>query len=158
MKRSYASASAAWSPALSPDGARIAYCSDRDGAPRVWLHDRRRGTDTHLPGAPESVQRVSWSIDGDWLALLVAPQGALYAFPGVDTGRLPGFDDATFALDLLEHEQIILVPGSSFNIAARNHFRLTLLPEPAMLADALARIERQLERTAERTDAKRRVA
>jgi alanine-synthesizing transaminase len=89
---------------------------------------------------------------------LVAPQGALYAFPGVDTGRLPGFDDATFALDLLEHEQIILVPGSSFNIAARNHFRLTLLPEPAVLADALARIERQLERAAERADTKRRVA
>jgi alanine-synthesizing transaminase len=89
---------------------------------------------------------------------MVAPQGALYAFPGVDTERLPGFDDADFALDLLEHEQIILVPGSSFNIAARNHFRLTLLPEPAVLADALARIERQLERTAERADAKRRVA
>jgi alanine-synthesizing transaminase len=89
---------------------------------------------------------------------MVAPQGALYAFPGVDPARLPGFDDADFALDLLEHEQIILVPGSSFNIAARNHFRLTLLPEPAVLADALARIERQLERTAERADAKRRVA
>jgi len=89
---------------------------------------------------------------------MVAPRGALYAFPSVDPTRLPGFDDADFALDLLEHEQIILVPGSSFNIAARNHFRLTLLPEPAMLADALARIERQLERTAERADAKRRVA
>jgi len=89
---------------------------------------------------------------------MVAPQGALYAFPGVDRERLPAFDDAEFALDLLEHEHIILVPGSSFNIAARNHFRLTLLPEPGVLADALARIERQLERTAERTDAKRRVA
>ena len=75
MKRSCASASAAWSPALSPDGARVAYCSDRDGVPRVWLQDRRRGTDARLPGAPESVQRVSWSIDGDWLALLVAPLG-----------------------------------------------------------------------------------
>ncbi len=87
---------------------------------------------------------------------MVAPHGALYAFPGVDPERLPGFDDATFALDLLEHEQIILVPGSSFNIAARNHFRLTLLPEPAVLADALARIERELARTAR--NAARRVA
>jgi alanine-synthesizing transaminase len=87
---------------------------------------------------------------------MVAPQGALYAFPAVDPERLPGFDDAAFALDLLEHEQIILVPGSSFNIAARNHFRLTLLPEPAVLADALARIERELARTAR--NAARRVA
>ncbi|HEY6940347.1 aminotransferase class I/II-fold pyridoxal phosphate-dependent enzyme [Dokdonella sp.] len=87
---------------------------------------------------------------------MVRPHGALYAFPGVDPERLPGFDDAAFALDLLEHEQIILVPGSSFNIAARNHFRLTLLPEPAVLADALARIERELARAAR--NAARRVA
>ena len=89
---------------------------------------------------------------------LVAPQGALYAFPSVDPAALPDFDDAAFALDLLEHEQILLVPGSSFNIDARNHFRLTLLPEPAVLADALARIERELERSAEGTAAQRRVA
>ena len=87
---------------------------------------------------------------------VVAPHGALYAFPSVDPAALPDFDDAAFALDLLEHEQILLVPGSSFNIDARNHFRLTLLPEPVVLADALARIERELERSAE--GAQRRVA
>mgnify|MGYP000867841489 CR=1 FL=1 len=79
----------------------------------------------------------------------VAPQGALYAFPGVDAARLPGFDDEAFALDLLEHEHIIVVPGSSFNIPRRNRFRVTLLPEPAVLADAFARIERTLQRHAE---------
>jgi alanine-synthesizing transaminase len=89
---------------------------------------------------------------------MVPPQGALYAFPSVDRERLPEFDDATFALDLLEHEQIVLVPGSSFNIAANNHFRLTLLPDPPVLADALARIERQLSRCAERAAKQRRVA
>jgi dipeptidyl aminopeptidase/acylaminoacyl peptidase len=73
---SWARASAAWSPALSPDGATIAYCTDRAGAPQVWLFDRARGTHAPLPGAPASVQRVTWSVDGDWLALLVAPHGA----------------------------------------------------------------------------------
>ena len=63
-----------------------------------------------------------------------------------------------FALELLEHEHIILVPGSSFNIAERNRFRVTMLPEPAVLADAFARIERQLERCAESGAAQRRVA
>ncbi|MCW5578404.1 MAG: aminotransferase class I/II-fold pyridoxal phosphate-dependent enzyme [Dokdonella sp.] len=87
---------------------------------------------------------------------VVAPHGALYAFPSVDPQRLPDFDDARFALDLLEAERILLVPGSSFNIAARNHFRVTLLPEPAVLEDAFARLERQLERCAEQ--AARRVA
>jgi dipeptidyl aminopeptidase/acylaminoacyl peptidase len=75
-KTGFASASAAWSPALSPDGMRAAYCSDRDGAPRVWLHDRERGTDQRLDQTPECVQRVAWSVDGEWLALLVAPQGS----------------------------------------------------------------------------------
>ncbi len=89
---------------------------------------------------------------------MVTPQAALYAFPGVDTERLPGFDDETFALDLLEHEHVILVPGSSFNIAARHHFRVTMLPEPDVLADVFVRIERTLERLAESTGANRRVA
>ena len=89
---------------------------------------------------------------------LVPPEGALYAFPGVDPGRLPGFDDEALALELLEREHIILVPGSSFNIAERNRFRVTMLPEPAVLADAFARIERQLARCAETGSAQRRVA
>jgi len=76
MRHDFASATAAWSPALSPDGARVAYCTDRDGAPRVWLHDRQRGTDQPFDRAPECVQRVEWSIDGEWLALLVAPHGS----------------------------------------------------------------------------------
>ncbi len=89
---------------------------------------------------------------------MVPPQGALYAFPGIDVERLPGFDDEAFALDLLENEHIILVPGSSFNVAARNHFRVTMLPEPDVLEDAFARIERQLARTAETAGVERRVA
>lgn len=89
---------------------------------------------------------------------LVPPAGALYAFPGIDAERLPAFDDEAFALDLLEREHIILVPGSSFNIAARNRFRVTMLPEPGVLADAFARIERELGRCAESGAATRRVA
>lgn len=76
MKHEVASATAAWSPALSPDGARVAYCTDRDGSPRLWLHDRQRGTDQVVGGAPEGAQRVQWSVDGEWLALLVAPLGS----------------------------------------------------------------------------------
>lgn len=89
---------------------------------------------------------------------LVTPHAALYAFPSVDPERLPDFDDEAFALSLLENENMILVPGSSFNIAARNHFRVTLLPQPGVLDEAFAAIERELVRTAERAGATRRVA
>ena len=87
---------------------------------------------------------------------MALPMGALYAFPQVEAARLPGFDDATFALDLLENERVLLVPGSSFNIDARTHFRITLLPEAGVLEDAFAAIERELERHAQRMN--RRVA
>jgi alanine-synthesizing transaminase len=77
---------------------------------------------------------------------LVAPQGALYAFPAVRHAALPGFSDARFALELLERENVLVVPGSGFNFAANNHFRITLLPPPAQLREVFARIERVLAR------------
>jgi alanine-synthesizing transaminase len=80
----------------------------------------------------------------------VAPRGAIYAFPGVDTHKLPGLDDEAFALELLETENVLLTPGSGFNVPYRNHVRVTLLPEADLLVDVFARIERVLARTAER--------
>ena len=77
---------------------------------------------------------------------LVAPMGALYAFPSVRRAALPEFDDARFALELLERESVLVVPGSGFNFPARNHFRITLLPQPAQLREVFARIERVLAR------------
>jgi alanine-synthesizing transaminase len=80
---------------------------------------------------------------------LVAPAGALYAFPQVRAARLPQFDDNAFALRLLEEESVLVVPGSSFNVPASRHFRLTLLPQPAQLAEVFGRIERVLARMAQ---------
>jgi len=93
-----------------------------------------------------------------WLEL-VAPMGALYAFPSVRRERLQAFDDAVFALDLLERENVLVVPGSGFNFPTRNHFRITLLPQPAQLREVFVRIERTLERlTAKHGVAERHVA
>jgi alanine-synthesizing transaminase len=78
------------------------------------------------------------------------PDGALYAFPGVDKARLPDFDDYAFALELLQTEHVLLVPGSSFNLSDRRHFRVTLLPQAPELREVFARIERSLARAAER--------
>jgi alanine-synthesizing transaminase len=86
------------------------------------------------------------------------PAGALYGFPGIDPQALPGFDDYAFALDLLEHEHVLLVPGSSFNVPYRNRFRVTLLPDAAMLREAFVRIGRALDRAADRAGVSRHVA
>ncbi|XVQ82154.1 S9 family peptidase [Microbispora siamensis] len=65
-----------WTPALAPDRRAVAFVSDRDGAPRVWVQPlgpggRARVVDT----GPEPVADVSWSPAGDRLAVLVAPGG-----------------------------------------------------------------------------------
>jgi alanine-synthesizing transaminase len=76
---------------------------------------------------------------------LSRPMGALYAFVEVRTDALPEFDDQAFALDLLEKKHVLVAPGVSFNVAYRNAFRITNLPEPQVLATVFARIEELLE-------------
>ncbi|MFI4928417.1 MAG: aminotransferase class I/II-fold pyridoxal phosphate-dependent enzyme, partial [Burkholderiales bacterium] len=79
---------------------------------------------------------------------LVSPDGALYAFPQVRADRFAVFDDNAFALRLLDEESVLVVPGSSFNVADSRHFRLTLLPPPAQLREVFVRIDRVLARMA----------
>ena len=80
---------------------------------------------------------------------LVTPHGAMYAFPSVNRDAIADFDDDDFALELLEQENVLVVPGSGFNHTSRNHFRITLLPQAAQLREVFSRVERVLERTAE---------
>ncbi|MDO1527553.1 aminotransferase class I/II-fold pyridoxal phosphate-dependent enzyme [Fulvimonas sp. R45] len=103
-------------------------------APGGRLHEARR---TVLEGVAAS----------DYLDV-VAPAGALYAFPQVRADRIAAFDDEAFALRLLEEESVLVVPGSSFNVPASRHLRLTLLPQPADLAEVFVRMERVLARLA----------
>lgn len=79
----------------------------------------------------------------------VRPKGALYAFPAVDPEALPGFSDARFAMELLEREHVLVVPGSSFNVPYDSHLRLTFLPDPDTMTEVFARMERLLSRWAE---------
>ena len=75
---------------------------------------------------------------------LTPPMGAMYAFVGVQSELLPDFDDQQFALDLLEHKHVLVAPGTSFNVPYRNHFRITNLPDPQMIAEVFGRMEELL--------------
>ncbi|MGH8086612.1 MAG: aminotransferase class I/II-fold pyridoxal phosphate-dependent enzyme [Lysobacter sp.] len=110
-------------------------------APGGRLHEARRAV-VESVAASEHLQ-------------LVAPAGALYAFPAVTGAAARGFDDHGFALELLESEDVLVVPGSSFNVPYRNHFRVTLLPQPDDLREVFARIERVLARRADAATASR---
>lgn len=76
---------------------------------------------------------------------VVAPKGAMYAFVGVKTDRMPAFDDHRFAMALLEKQHVLVVPGSSFNVDYHDHFRVTLLPDEDTLHEVFGRIEQQLD-------------
>ena len=73
----------------------------------------------------------------------------MYGFPQVVGDAAQGFDDHAFALELLEREDVLIVPGSSFNVPYRNHFRVTLLPEADVLREVFKRIDRVLSRRAD---------
>ncbi|WP_214413405.1 S9 family peptidase [Sphaerisporangium fuscum] len=64
-------------PSLSPDGTAVAFVSDRDGRPRVWVRSLLDDTAAAqvIDTGPEPVENVLWSPDGEWLAVLVAPGG-----------------------------------------------------------------------------------
>jgi Tol biopolymer transport system component len=75
-----AAAPGAWCPALSPEGDRVAYVTDRSGLPRLEV--AALGQDTLpavLSGPAEEVVSVAWSPDGGWLAYLVSPGGSICA-------------------------------------------------------------------------------
>ncbi|MFC0679520.1 aminotransferase class I/II-fold pyridoxal phosphate-dependent enzyme [Lysobacter korlensis] len=80
---------------------------------------------------------------------MTTPAGALYGFPTVTGDAARSFDDHGFALELLETENVLVVPGASFNSRERTQFRVTLLPQPDELREVFARIERVLDRRAQ---------
>ncbi|AKS41344.1 aminotransferase class I/II-fold pyridoxal phosphate-dependent enzyme [Wenzhouxiangella marina] len=97
----------------------------------------------------ESRQAVIDAVERSRFLELVTPMGAMYAFPSVRADHFPDFDDHRFAAELLEQKHILIVPGSSFNIPERNHFRITLLPEAEDLERAFEKINDLLEELAD---------
>jgi dipeptidyl aminopeptidase/acylaminoacyl peptidase len=67
-------------PAPSPDGALLAWISDRDGRPRAWVAPFPPAgkpvvePDRPLP-ADGDVETMSWSPEGHWIACQIAPHG-----------------------------------------------------------------------------------
>jgi alanine-synthesizing transaminase len=92
----------------------------------------------------ESRRAIMDAVNTSRFLKLEAPKGAMYAFIGVDTSELPDFDDQQFALDLLEQKHVLVAPGVSFNVAYRNHFRVTTLPDSSTLRDVFGRIDELL--------------
>ena len=90
-------------------------------------------------------QAVIDGVNNSKFLSLVEPDGAMYAFPAIDTSMFQSFDDQEFAMELLEKKHVLIAPGSSFNVPYRNHFRLTTLPTDRKMQSVFERMEDVLE-------------
>ena len=76
----------------------------------------------------------------------VAPRGALYCFPRIDTEMYGVDSDEELVLDLLRTEHILVTHGTGFNWPHPDHFRIVCLPDDAVLERAVTSIGSYLER------------
>lgn len=66
-----------WSPSFSPDDHEIAFVSNLSGVPQAWIAGSQGGFPLQVTALPDPVGRVTWSPEGEWLALSVAPGGGM---------------------------------------------------------------------------------
>lgn len=130
--------------------ASLRLCSNVPGqfAVQTALGGRQSIYDLTRPGGRlyETRRAILDSVEQSKYMSVVAPKGAMYAFVRVDgTALAEGFDDKKFALDLLEQKHVLVAPGSSFNVPYRDHFRITLLPDPDQITDVMSRMEEVLD-------------
>lgn len=90
----------------------------------------------------EATVRELEKIDG---ISFVKNNSAFYIFPKLDVKKFNVTDDKQFAGDLLHATNILLVPGSGFDWHEPDHFRIVMLPEAGVLADAMKRMGKFLD-------------
>ena len=66
----------------------------------------------------------------------VKPKAAFYIFPKIDTKKFNITSDNQFALDFLREKRVLIVPGTGFNWAGQDHFRVVYLPRVEVLQKA----------------------
>lgn len=106
------------------------------------LEDMETPTSMILPGGRIYEQReatVSELAKIDGLSF-VKNDAAFYMFPKLDIKKFNITDDRKFARDLLHATHILLVPGSGFDWAEPDHFRIVMLPEAEELRSAMRRM------------------
>ncbi|MCY3558029.1 MAG: aminotransferase class I/II-fold pyridoxal phosphate-dependent enzyme [Chloroflexi bacterium] len=86
-------------------------------------------------------RQLMWRGFNDLGLACAEPRGAFYAFPSV---AQTGYDDETFAEQLLLREQVAVVPGSAFGAAGAGHVRACYATSYAEIEEALERIRRFL--------------
>jgi len=64
-------------PSFAPDGERLAFISNLSGLPQVWTVAAEGGWPEQITALDDTINGVSWSPDGAWLAFALAPGGGM---------------------------------------------------------------------------------
>ena len=83
-----------YSPAASPDGKTIAFTSDRDGRPRIWLKDLASGRETALTSGPDDYARFAPDGSTILFSRTVGSLTSLYKMPIAGAAEAKVADDA----------------------------------------------------------------
>ena len=71
----------------------------------------------------------------------VPNQAAFYVFPSIDPDMYDFTGDQDFAMKFLHEKQILVIPGRGFNWQEDLRFRIVMLPEASILADAMEKLK-----------------
>lgn len=74
------------------------------------------------------------------------PKGAIYIFPKLDPKKFKIVSDEKLILEFLLQEKVLMVQGSGFNVADKQHFRIVFLPREDVLTDSLIKLARFLSK------------
>ncbi|MBN2360764.1 MAG: pyridoxal phosphate-dependent aminotransferase [Deltaproteobacteria bacterium] len=102
-----------------------------------FVFENPRWLTAQLPIYVERRERALAALRQHVAAPVLEPDGAFYIFADLSAHS---DDSLQFALDLLEKTDVITAPGRAFGEAARGWLRLTFADEPAVFAEAAARI------------------
>jgi aspartate aminotransferase len=99
--------------------------------------DYVRGLRTHYAARRAQVVDALSEVPG---VSLPDPQGAFYAFPGIEGLT----DSARFAVDLLRETGVALAPGAGFGVSGEGYVRLCFAATEQTLSQALRRVREYL--------------
>ncbi|WP_171216362.1 pyridoxal phosphate-dependent aminotransferase [Enterovirga aerilata] len=112
----------------------------------VALEEGEGLVEEHIALARHNRQIVCEGLRATNVVELPSPPGAFYAFFGVDGVS----DTRRLALDLIDHANVGLAPGTAFGAGGAAYLRLCFLRDTAVLEEAIGRLAAALPRLASR--------
>ncbi|MCI0413002.1 serine/threonine-protein kinase [bacterium] len=131
------------SPAVSPNGELVAFRSDRDGAPKIWLKQLKSGNEIALTDGPDDFPR--FSPDGSFL-LFIRTEGSvssLYRVPVLGGEVRKVADDVRSADWSPDGKQIVFIRWVPSRGNLDSHF-LTLNPDGSVVRELVVIPQKQL--------------